>query len=265
MGSESLAARPLVIGHRGAPREAPENTLASFRRAVELGADMLELDVQVSADGALVVIHDEDVSRTTDGKGLIRDLTLEQLENLDAGAWFGAEFAGERVPTLAEVCAFARGRVALNVELKCRPEEFAGRAADLVTCLAENDLLHSTIVSSFDPAVLAEVRSVSSELYLAYLYLVQWFAPGAPDLADLRLAALHPEHHLLAESQVEDAHAHGLAVNAWTVDEPEVALRLAGWGVDGIVTNEPGRLRALFGARPGKVGGQTGGGTLGAC
>src|SRR5512137_1822539 len=112
------AERPLNMGHRGAPAEAPENTLASFQRAREAGAHGVELDVMLSADGQVVVCHDFWVDRTTDGRGRIRELTVAQLKTLDAGSWFGPQFAGERIPTLRQVVDWAGQDMLLNIELK---------------------------------------------------------------------------------------------------------------------------------------------------
>ena len=125
--------RPLNFGHRGAPKAAPENTLASFQKAREMGADGVELDVMLCADGEVVVMHDSDVERTTDGHGRIPDLTLAQVKALDAGARFGPPFVGERVPTLREVAAWAQNDMLLNIELKSvsvrgDPRKSAGRS-----------------------------------------------------------------------------------------------------------------------------------------
>ncbi|MHB9091675.1 MAG: glycerophosphodiester phosphodiesterase [Chloroflexota bacterium] len=238
--------RPLIVAHRGAAWEAPENTLAAFALAVVAGADMVELDVRVSADGELVVIHDAEVSRTTNGRGDVAALTLAELKALDAGAWFAPPFAGEQVPTLAEVCAFAAGRIALNVEVKCDAAVFAPLADTFVATLGRHGLLANGVVSSFDRAVLRALREASADVSLAYLYMVQWFSPGAPELRELALNALHPEHRLVTARQVAEAHAAGMRVNVWTVDDVPSARELASWGVDGLITNDPALLAALF-------------------
>src|SRR5215471_15400951 len=113
--------RPYVIGHRGAMGHAPENTFASFRKGFELGAPLLELDVHLSADGQLVVIHDETVDRTTNGSGRVADMSTAEIRRLDAGSWFGCAFAGEPVPMLSEVLQWMHGRVGLVIELKLGP------------------------------------------------------------------------------------------------------------------------------------------------
>src|SRR5207247_1736958 len=118
--------RPLIVGHRGAMGYAPENTFASYERAVALGVDAVECDVHLSADGVPVVIHDHTLDRTTDGRGPVRDHTLEQLKRLDAGAWRGAEFAGQRLPTLDELLGWCASRVPLPIELKNGPLFYEG-------------------------------------------------------------------------------------------------------------------------------------------
>src|SRR5207253_2831738 len=125
--SDAERRRVWVIGHRGAMGHCPENTFASFERALELGADWVELDVHLTRDGALAVIHDEKVDRTTDGHGFVRDYTLADLKKLDAGSWFGPEFAAQRIPTLDEVLLWARGRhTAVDVEIKNAPIYYTG-------------------------------------------------------------------------------------------------------------------------------------------
>ena len=127
--------RPLVIAHRGASGSAPENTMAAFSLAVERGAEVVELDVQMTADGYPVVIHNATVNRTTDGTGLVREKTLAELQTLDAGSWFETRFAGERVPTLEEVVTWARGRVALAIEIKNTPFHYRGIEASVTGVL----------------------------------------------------------------------------------------------------------------------------------
>jgi len=238
--------KPLVIAHRGAPLEAPENTMAAFRLAAARGADMLECDVQPTSDGTLVIMHDEDVRRTTDGRGPLRRLSLSEVRQLDAGSWFGPEFAGEAVPTLEEVCAFAAGRILLNLEVKCPDAEFAELVDPFLACLRRYDLLATSIISSFDLAVLTRLRRHSPDARLAYLHHAIWVLPMREELRLLKLTALHPHHALLTRRRLERAHSFGLAVNAWTVDNPRRMARLCAWQADGIITNDPGRLAALI-------------------
>jgi glycerophosphoryl diester phosphodiesterase len=136
----------MVIAHRGASSYAPENTLAAFDLALDLGYGHLELDVDLTRDGHIIVMHDETVDRTTNGTEPVRSQTLAELRALDAGAWFGAQFAGERVPTFAEVLERYRGRVHLHTELKGRAPRLASGTADLVR---EYGMVEHVTVTSF--------------------------------------------------------------------------------------------------------------------
>jgi glycerophosphoryl diester phosphodiesterase len=169
----TMRTRPIVIAHRGFSAEAPENTLASVRAAIAAGADMIEVDVTLTADGEVVVIHDDTLDRTTDGSGLVVAHSLEQLLRLDAGAWFARRFRGERIPTLAQVLDEVRGRILINVEIK--PEAVGERteggiAERVVRLIEERDMRDQVIVSSFEPRALLQIDEVDPELATASLY-----------------------------------------------------------------------------------------------
>src|SRR5438552_15213509 len=148
--AENLAAklrsgRMLVAGHRGKPGEFPENTLASFRSAIELGVDVIELDVHRSEDGGLPVIHDHLLDRTTDGSGLVRDHTMAELKRFDAGSWKDPGFAGERIPSLDEVLALARGQVGVAIEIKNLPLPYAGIEEAVVRAAKGAGITHDVV------------------------------------------------------------------------------------------------------------------------
>ena len=237
----------LNIAHRGASSVAPPNTLAAFRRAAELGADGVELDVHLSADGVAVVIHDGRVDRTTDGVGRVADLSLAALEELDAGAWFDPAFAGERIPTLDEVLAEIGGRLLVNVELKAPPGRTRELEATVAALVERRGLAERVLVSSFSPSALRRFRRIMPGVPLGLLYAPGPFSWAARLRAwlmrDLRCEAIHPHWSLLRPAVIRRAHARGQRVFTWTVDEPDVARQLAAWGVDGVITNHPGRLR----------------------
>lgn len=230
----------LNIAHRGASGRFPENTLIAFGAAIAAGARMCELDVRLSADGALVVIHDETVDRTTDGRGAVGAMTLAELKRLDAGARFGPGFAGERIPTLDEVFALAGDRCALNLEIKS-----AGAEAALCAAIRAHDALESALVSSFDWAALAIVRHLEPRARLAPL-ASQWPARLLGAATAMGAAAINPCADLVTEDLCIAAHQRNLSVNAWTVDDAERMRRLIAFGVDGIMTNFPERLDALI-------------------
>jgi glycerophosphoryl diester phosphodiesterase len=242
------AARPLNIGHRGASQAAPENTLASFQAAREMGADGIELDVALSADGEVVVIHDDTVDRTTNGEGLVSDLCLRELQGLDAGSWFRPEFAGERVPTLREVMEWAGHDLLINIELKGVRIRTDRLEREVIRLIREYQLQARVILSSFNPFALRRVRQMARELETGLLY--------APDLALFlrrawlrplaQPAALHPQHLMVSDAYMGWARQKGYRVNVWTVDRAEDMARLISHGVDMIITNRPDVLVSVL-------------------
>jgi glycerophosphoryl diester phosphodiesterase len=231
----------LNIAHRGASGTCPENTLCAFTAAAEAGAAMCELDLRVAGDGALVVIHDETVDRTTDGRGPVAELTVPQLKLLDAGVRFGAAFAGERIPTLDEVFAALGARCGLNLELKTR-----AAAAPLCRTIRARRAYETTIVSSFEAAMLERVKAIDPAIRVGLLsdrpadtLIAQAQALGA--------WSVNPRYDLCTAELVVEAQRQGLKVLAWTADEPALMRRLIANGVDGIMTNYPDRLNALIG------------------
>jgi len=233
-----------VVGHRGAMGHCPENTLASFERGLELGADWIELDVHLSRDDALVVIHDETVDRTTNGHGAVRDHTLAELKALDAGGWFGPEYAGQRIPALDEVLAWARQRnTILDIEIKNAPVYYAGIEAAVVEAVRRFEMTEQVIVISFDHAAVKQVKALEPRVATGVLYA------GRPVDAGLSLArqaqadAILPHWVYVTAADVAAAHAAGLSVAPWASSDPEVLRHLVAARVDAIGTNHPDILR----------------------
>ncbi len=231
----------LVIGHRGASGTRPENTLVSFRRAVELGAHMVELDAQLTADGSVVVLHDDTLDRTTDGLGPLAARTLAEVRRLDAGRWFDPVFAGERVPTLAEVLTAVP--IPVNVELKgIRPDDLEARALAVVE---EAGALDRVVFSSFEPERLIGLRARTDRAALAVL----WAGPEVGDA--LRLAervgarALHVRNDRRAIQSIAAGRAVGLEIRVWTVNSPADLASLVDAGASGIFTDFPERFLHL--------------------
>lgn len=230
--------RPRVFGHRGAMGYAPENTFASFERAVALGVDAIELDVHLTADGEVVVIHDAELHRTTDGEGLVGQKTLAELKALDASASFGPAFAGQRIPTLDEVLAWARGRCALDVEIKGGPWPYAGIESRVVELIRRHEMVDQTIVISFDHPTVARVKALAPEIATGTLWSCRPIDPvGVARAAGAD--AIMPHWTFCDAETVDRAHASGLSVNPWTVNEPAVIEHLIGLGVDSICSNYP--------------------------
>ena len=240
--------RTLNFAHRGASYHAPENTLSAFQLARDMGADGIELDVQLSHDGTAVVIHDATVDRTTDGFGAVADLTLAELKELDAGSWVSSDFAGERIPTLTEVFEAVGQDLLLNLELKVMVSEPTGLEEVVVSLIAHYGMEGRVLISSFNPLALQRVRRAHPHIPLALLYGAS--LPGAELerwVQDLQpLAALHPEHRLVNATHLAWAREHNCRVNTWTVDEPKEMRRLLALGVEGLITNRPDLLGVIL-------------------
>ena len=217
----------LIIAHRGASAYEPENTLRSVKKALGLGADMVEVDVRASRDGQIVVMHDAVVDRTTDGKGYVKDMTLKELERLNAGL-------GERVPTLQEVTELMRGRKAqLVVEIKV-----PGIGKKVLQILKENELDRQTLVTSFYHPILKRVKELEPNMRTGAIIASR--PMKAAQLAlDANSNALFPKHVYVDPQMVKEAHRHDLAVYPWTIDTSNEIEPLIKMGVDGIVTNKP--------------------------
>jgi len=227
-----------VIAHRGASGTAPENTLPAFRRAVEVGAHMIELDVQLTRDGQPVVIHDWTLDRTTSGRGAVRRRTLAEIAALDAGAWFGRVFAGTRVPTLDEVLAAVDIRV--NVELKAAGND--GLERRVLESVERAEALGRIIFSSFDAASLGRLRALSDDAELAVLWAGRSVSRAVALAGRVGARSLHLRTSRAAPAAIASGHAAGLAVRVWTVNAPAEFARLTDAGADGVFTDYPERF-----------------------
>lgn len=251
-----------IWGHRGASAWAPENTLPAFELALEQGADGFELDVQLSSDGEAVVIHDETLERTTNGRGRVADHPLALLRTLDASAG-QADYAGTRIPTLGEVFALVKGTSAhVNVELKNNRVRYRGLEARVLDLADEYDVTGQVVWSSFNHPSLRRLRRLlrrrERELHLdqhrrghaaealGVLYSDILYQPWHY-AALLGASALHPPLPLVDRRLVERCRAAGLAVHVWTVDDPADVRRLAALGVEAIITNDPALARKVLG------------------
>ncbi len=238
---------PKVIGHRGIPYLAPENTIASFAKSLELGAEGIELDVHLSKDNEMVVCHDEKVNRTTNGKGFIKDLTLEELRRLDAGSWYSDSFSGQRIPLLSEVLDLVVDTsVMVNIELKTGIVSYPGLVEKVVELIRRYKLVDRVIISSFNHYSLIETMKIEPKLSTAILYSAGLYEPWAYAAA-MDVKGLHPAYHSVNESGVAGAKAQGVFVNPWTVDEPQKMEQLAAMGIDGIITNRTDLLVEVLG------------------
>lgn len=247
-------ATPLILGHRGASAYAPENTLAAFHLAHELGADGIELDVQLTRDKVPVIIHDDTVDRTTDGKGRVSEMTVAEIRRLDAGSWKSEEYGGEPIPTLAQVFDSLRdwlrptGRLRpclVNVELKTERVRTDGLERQVLNVIARFGVQDRVLLSSFSPLSLYRAKRINPRLRRGLLYdLSLPIALRGPWLRLLTGAkAMHPEHTMIDERYMKWAVGSKLQVNTWTVDDPTEARRLRDLGVSAIITNTPDVIR----------------------
>ena len=243
---------PRVIGHRGAAQAAPENTLAGFRKAAALGVGWVEFDVRLSRDGQAIVLHDDTLERTTTGRGEAAALDFAELRRLDAGAWFGPEFRGERVPSLEETIALlAELGLGAVIELKPAPGAEAATGGRVAALVAERwpDVLPAPLLSSFRPAALAAARSAAPAIERALL--VEAVPPSwRAQVEALGCAGLHADQRQLEHDTVTALTGAGLTVFAYTVNQPERARTLWSWGVAAVFSDCPDRLAAGLGAHP---------------
>jgi len=244
------ADRPLVLGHRGASAEAPENTLAAFRLAIAQGADGVELDVWRCATGEVVVAHDEDLVRVGRSPLRLPDAPLAALRAVDVGAWKGERFRGEAIPLLSEVLAALPDAV-VNVELKSRGAPDLGLAQAVAEVIWRAGAGGRVIVSSFDWRLVAAFRLASRDVATGLLFEEShaWRLRTFLGVRSLRPSAVHPDRALATDARVRRWVARGLAVNVWTVDDAAEAARLARAGATAIITNAPARVRAAVEGR----------------
>lgn len=230
--------RPQVIAHRGASGTAPENTLPAFQRARDLGASMVELDVQCTADGEVVVFHDYILDRTTTGSGVLQEKTLAELQLLDAGAWFGPEFAGTVIPTLEHVLAAIP--LAVNVELKSAGDDRIAAAA--LAVVERAGALDRVVFSSFAYGLLERLRARSSRAEIALLWEAAPLAEAIPLVQRVGATAVHLRKDVSTPEAIAFAAAAGLPVRVWTVNQLEEFDALATAGAAAVFTDFPERF-----------------------
>lgn len=234
---------PLVIGHRGFSRIAPENTLSAFEAATKLGVDMIELDVTLSKDGKLIVIHDDDLDRTTNGKGPVVNHTLEELKLMDAGSWLNNEFKASKIPTLEEVFNQFGNKVMINVEIKEPTHPTISVVEKVVDLIQKRKLAPTVVISSFNHDVLKKVYSLDKSLKIAVLTDKSLDKIDAVALTkSLHGISFNPDSQHITKEEVDKLHEAGLLVLPWSHtanDSPETIQKMLAIGVDGIFTNHP--------------------------
>lgn len=245
------ARRPLVIAHRGSSAFAPENTLAAFRRAVSDGADAVELDVHLSREGEVVVIHDPRLQRTTDGRGWVSRHSVDELKRLDAGGWFHRSFAGERVPTLSEVLEELGGRVGVNIEIKGnRRQQKKGIVERCLTVVRRHRASRSIMISSFHHPFVKRVKLLDRSILAGVLYHPVHNMGKPPHL--LAANAGGAEFFICGDRSLRrallgDIRSHGLRLSVYSIDTVRQFERISHFPVDCIVTDNPPKILRLLG------------------
>ncbi|UQZ35144.1 hypothetical protein C2I18_17395 [Paenibacillus sp. PK3_47] len=239
------------FAHRGASAVCPENTMAAFRKSLELGATGIETDVQMTRDGGLVLIHDEKVDRTSNGKGYLKDQTLAEVRQLDAGSWFGPEFKVEPFPTLEELLDLLKDRdTVLNIELKNGVFMYPGMEEKVIAAVRKYGMSDRVILSSFNHYSLAHCKTLAPEIRTGILYGDGLYRPW--DYAkSLTADALHAYLPTVRPGFVSEAAQNGIAYHPWTVNDPAQMQALIDMQVSGIITDHPDVLAGLLAAKKG--------------
>ena len=234
--------RPLLIGHRGFPAKFPENTIASFEGAIEAGCDMVELDVTLTKDRKVVVIHDDTLERTTSGKGLVKAHTLEEIKRLDAGSWFHPRFSTERVPELSEVMKLTAGRCMVNIEIKKSAFEadYPNDAIErqVVTLVKTRGAMNRVLVSSYDKRMLQRIAAMEGPPAIACISNHPLDQTDLAMLLAIKAFSWHPRFTVLTRDQVEMLHTRGLKIFPWTINTRQDVESMLDLGVDGLICND---------------------------
>jgi glycerophosphoryl diester phosphodiesterase len=233
--------QPILFAHRGASAHAPENTLAAFELALAQGTDGIELDAKLSSDGYVVVIHDPTVDRTTGARGRVKDMSLADLRSLDAGSFFSGNFNTEKIPTLEEVFEALGKKLFINVELTNYNTPRDHLVESVCILIKKFNLQKQVMFSSFYAFNLSKARSYLPEVPCGLLAFPGWLGAWARSFgyAFGAYAALHPNVKDVTPQQIQRVHRLKGRVHVWTVNTEEEMLRLFGWGVDAIFTDDP--------------------------
>ncbi len=232
----------LIVGHRGALGLAPENTMASFQKGLETGCDLVETDIHLSRDGALVLMHDPEVSRTTNGKGRIRDMTLGEISRLDAGSWFDERFRGEPVPVLGDLLDWAKKRIPVVIEIKGDPRPSRGIEAALLAELRKHGLVSEVMVIGFHHDSLKRIKEMEPAITTGLTYSCRLAdTVGAARATAAR--SIRPHWSYWDAELVEECHRAGLTAHAWVANDEERTRYLVDMGIDSLGVDFPDRVR----------------------
>lgn len=253
--ADAMNPKPAIIAHRGASGSAPENTLSSFKKALEIGVDYVELDIHLSKDGEVMVIHDATLDRTTNGTGAVQDKTLAELQQLDAGSWYGDAFKNEPLPTLRQVMELVNGRTKILIEIKSPSKGlYAGIEQKTLDLIKEYNAYSWCEMQSFHPEVVENWLAIDTQVTvyqlivgamvgLSYDDQVRW---GNGIGKNGRVAGINPSKKFARAKYIKKLHNQGYVCFVWTVNETEDMQTLMRKGVDGIITNYPEKLKKLI-------------------
>jgi len=239
----------LIFAHRGASLFAPENTMASFALAIKQGAKAIELDTKLSADQVPVVIHDPTVDRTTDGKGKVADLTLQELKRLNAGSSFDESFSHEKIPTLEEVLTNFGDKVIINIELTNYAAPFDSLPEIVANLIKKLAIPHtSLIISSFNPRALIKFHKILPDIFIGLLSLpgMPGFWVKTPLASTIPANAIHPHQSSVTKKTIDYFHRKDKKVFSYTVNDEKTMKQFFSWGIDGIFTDDPPKALGIL-------------------
>jgi glycerophosphoryl diester phosphodiesterase len=235
-----------VIAHRGFDDRAPENTMVSFRKAYEVGASMIELDVHLTKDGEVVIMHDITIDRTTNGNGFVKDKTLDELKQLDAGSKYSKVFAGEKIPTLDEVLAFAKDKISVNIEIKSEavsdntPKPGTGIEEKVVNIVKKYNMEEYVMVSAFKGKALKRIKAFSPKISTGLLMVSDGlFRSHIEYVSTVKADAVHEFSKFVSKSDISKSKKYNIRENVWTVNDPHTMGKLIDRGVSGLITDRP--------------------------
>ena len=240
----------IVIAHRGASGYYPENTMSAFKAAIEMEADMIELDVLLSKDGVPIVFHDEKLDKKTNGKGLVQDLTLSELQKLDAGSWFDKKFEGEKIPTLREVLEYCRNKILVNVEIKTEAvseSEYGGVEESVMKIIKDLGVEEQIIISSFDYRVIERIKKSNSKIRTALLYEKKQSKKRSPvDLVKYyQVDAFNFSIRQLNDEWASQLNYLEIPFFIYTVNDEEKMRKVMEAGAKGIFSDKPDLLKKV--------------------
>lgn len=231
--------KPVIYAHRGASGYAPENTMAAFEKAIELNSEGIEIDVQMSKDGHLIICHDEKVDRTTNGRGYIKDIYLKDIKLLDAGYKFNGDYIGEEIPTLSELMELIKdNNMILNIELKNNVIEYRGIEEKTIDMIKQYKMENRVIISSFNHSSLYKVKEIDPSIKTGILYSKNINNP-IRFAKNIKADAIHPNYKRLNRFVIEKAKKENIQINTFTVNIRDYMKLLIDIKIDGIITDYP--------------------------